>query len=136
MADKTISLEVVTPERIVFNDNVEFISLPGAEGRLGILPEHAPLITPLKVGQVNIKQGKDEIKMAVTGGIVETKDSKVVVLAEAAEKAEEIDVNRAIAAKERAEGRLATGGHEVDIARAELALKRALNRLNVSGNNN
>lgn len=131
MADKTIRLEVVTPERIVFNEEVDFISVPGAEGRIGILPEHAPLITGLKIGQLTIKEGKEEIILAISGGFAETKDSKVVILAETAERPEEIDADRATLAKERAEGRLASRSPETDVLRAELALKRAMNRLKV-----
>jgi F-type H+-transporting ATPase subunit epsilon len=133
MADKTINLEVVTPERIVFQGEVDFISAPGTEGRLGILPEHAPLMTGLKVGQINIKQGKNEIKMAVSGGFLETKDSKIVILADSAETAEQIDVDRAKAAKDRAEKRLSAANQEIDITRAELALNKSLNRLRVRG---
>jgi F-type H+-transporting ATPase subunit epsilon len=133
MADKTINLEVVTPERIVFQGEVDFISAPGTEGRLGILPEHAPLMTGLKVGQINIKQGKTEIKMAVSGGFLETKDSKIVILADSAETAEQIDIARAKAAKDRAEKRLSSANQEIDITRAELALNKSLNRLKVRG---
>lgn len=129
MAEKNQRLEIVTPERKVFSEDVYFVVAPGAEGELGILPEHAPLITPLKIGIMRIQQEGKTFKVAVSGGFLEVKNSKVTVLATAAERAEEIDVARAEAARERAEQRLAVKTPDIDVVRAEAALKRALNRL-------
>jgi len=129
MAEKNQRLEIVTPERKIFSDDVYFVVAPGVEGELGILPEHAPLITPLKIGIMRIQQDGKTFKAAVSGGFLEVKNSKVTVLATAAERAEEIDVARAEAAKERAEQLLAAKTPDIDVARAEAALRRALNRL-------
>ncbi|MFV9510412.1 F0F1 ATP synthase subunit epsilon [Tepidibacillus sp. LV47] len=129
----TIRLEIVTPERKVFEDDVNMVIARGVEGELGILPKHAPFVTPLVVSALRIKKGKEEKVVAISGGFLEVSQNKVVILAEAAELPEEIDVNRALAAKERAERRLAQSGkEELDFKRAQLALKRALNRLKVA----
>jgi len=128
-----IRLEIVTPERVVFSEDVDFILAPGSEGYLGVLANHAPLITGLEIGELKAKQGNQEIRLAVSGGFFEVKNNKAVVLAEAAEKPDEIDVERARKAKERAEQRLAAKTADVDLARAEAALKRALVRLKISG---
>lgn len=129
MAEKNQRLEIVTPESKVFNDDIYLVIAPGAEGELGILPDHAPLITPLKMGILRIKQDEKDFNVAISGGFLEVKNSKVTVLATTAEKAEEIDVARAEAAKVRAEQRLAAKTPDIDVARAEVALKRAINRL-------
>lgn len=126
-------LEIVTPERVVFSEDVDFVVAPGFDGYLGVLPNHAPLITALEIGELKIKQGGQEHKMAISGGFFEVKENKVTVLADTAEKASEIDVNRAMAAKKRAEELLNRRTADVDFMRAELALKRAVTRLKVAG---
>ena len=132
MANK-IKLEVVTPERVVANEYVDFVAAPGVEGEVGILPLHAPMITSLEIGVLRYTQeGKTE-KIAVTGGFLEVKSNKVVVLANAAERGEEIDVERAEKALERARERLTRKTPDVDIIRAELAMRRALTRLKAAG---
>lgn len=128
---KTQRLDIVTPEKVVFSEEIEFIVAPGSVGELGILPEHAPLVTSLKVGVMRVQQGGKFFKVAVSGGFMEVKSSRVVVLADTAERADQINVDRANAAKQRAEQRLATKTAEVDVLRAEAALQRALNRLKV-----
>ena len=131
----TFLLEIVTPERKVYAEQVNMVSVKGVEGELGILPNHIPLVTPLKIAPITVKKqgSKDEI-IAVNGGFMEVRKDKVVILAESAELPEQIDIDRAKAAKERAEKRLAeTKQDNVDFKRAEAALQRAVNRINVSG---
>ncbi|GGA12288.1 ATP synthase epsilon chain [Paenibacillus marchantiophytorum] len=131
----TFLLEIVTPERKVYAEQVNMISVKGVEGELGILPNHIPLVTPLKIAPITVKKqgSKDEI-IAVNGGFMEVRKDKVVILAESAELPEQIDIDRAKAAKERAEKRLAeTKQDNVDFKRAESALQRAVNRISVSG---
>ncbi len=130
---KTQRLDIVTPEKVVFSEEVDFVVAPGVDGELGFLPGHTPLVSALKIGELRVHKDGKEIKMAVSGGFVEVKNSRVVVLADTAERADEIDVERAQAAKERAEKRLASKSDDIDLLRAELALKRALNRLKVAG---
>ena len=132
MADKSIKLDIVTPERIVYSQDVDFIVAPGSEGQLGVLPGHAALITSLDIGILKIKTGEKEEELAISGGFFEVKDNKAVVLAETAERAEDIDVTRAMKAKERAEQRLAAKVADMDLLRAEAALKRAMTRLKVA----
>ncbi len=129
MSEKNQRLEIVTPQRKVFSEDVRFFVAPGTEGELGILPEHAPLITSLNIGIMRIQQDSDFIKVFVSGGFMEVRNSKATILAPSAELAEEIDVARAERAKQRAEERLAAKHPDLDVLRAELALKRALTRL-------
>lgn len=132
MADKTLKLEVVTPERKVLSEDISSLIVPAIQGSLGILPNHAPMISGLEPGVVKYKVAGDYEKMSISGGFLEVSDNKVSILANTAELAEEIDVKRAQAAKERAEKRLhdRTG---VDVLRAEMALKRAIARLKAAG---
>jgi len=129
----TLLLEVVTPERIVYSEQADMVVVKGAEGELGILPNHIPLVTPLKIAPVRVKSGSKEQLIAVHGGFMEVRKDKVVILAESAELPEEIDVDRARSAKERAERRLAQRAENIDYARAQIALQKAINRLKVSG---
>lgn len=131
----TFLLEIVTPERKVYAEQVNMIVAKGVQGELGILPNHIPLVTPLKIAYVTVKkQGAKDQFIAVNGGFMEVRKDKVVILAESAELPEQIDVDRAKAAKERAQQRLAdTKQAHVDFKRAEAALQRALNRIDVSG---
>lgn len=131
----TFLLEIVTPERKVYAEQVNMVSVKGVEGELGILPNHIPLVTPLRIAPITVKKqgSKDEV-IAVNGGFMEVRKDKVVILAESAELPEHIDIDRAKAAKERAQKRLAeTKQDNVDFKRAEAALQRALNRISVSG---
>jgi len=131
MAD-TFQLEVVTPEKIVVRELAEEAQIPGKEGYLGVLPGHAPLITELGVGEISYKTGGTEKRLAVAWGFAEVLPDKVTILAETAERAEDIDLARAQKAKQRAEERLASGNTELDFTRAENALKRADTRLDVA----
>jgi F-type H+-transporting ATPase subunit epsilon len=129
----TLSVEIVTNERIVYSEtDVDMVSAPGSEGVLGILPNHAPLVTPLSAGELRIKKGGSEETMVVFGGFMEVLPDKVIVLADAAEKVEEIDVARAEAARKRAEEAMARGGEQDDLAAAAARLSRAQVRIKVS----
>lgn len=129
----TLRLEIVTPERKVYEEDVNMVVVKGVGGELGILPHHIPLVTPLKIAPVKAKKGNSDEFIAVHGGFMEVRKDKVVILAEAAELGSDIDVSRAQQAKERAEQRLAGKQDEVDHKRAELALQRAVARIQTSG---
>ena len=128
----TFRLEVVTAERMVFSDDVDMVVAWGTEGQLGILPHHAPLMTMLRPGDLLIRKDNEEQYLAIGGGFLEVRPDKVIVLADACERAEEIDVTRAEAAKRRAEEILKARVPEVDAAVAEAALRRSLARLKVA----
>lgn len=131
MAD-TIQLEIVTPERLVVNEAVEYIEIPGKTGYLGVLPGHAPLISELAAGELSYRTGNQTKRVAVAWGFAEVLQAKVTVLAETAERAEEIDTARAEAAKKKAEAELQKAGPEGN-ADAQAALQRAQARLDVAG---
>lgn len=128
----TFHLEIVTPDRLFFSEEVETVIVRGIEGDLAILKGRAPITTPLKIGMVRIFQDGEEKVAAVVDGYISVVDNKATVVTEAAEWPGEIDVERAQAAKGRAETLLKDRKDNVDVARAELALQRALNRLSVS----
>jgi len=127
-----IQLSIVTPERSLVNDQVDELQLPGAEGYLGVLPGHAPLFTELKVGELSYRKGSAWTSLVVAWGFAEVLPDQVRVLAETAERATEIDLERATRAKERAEQRLSKGGQDIDYDRALVALQRALIRIQVA----
>jgi len=131
MAD-TFQLEIVTPERLVVADRAEEMQLPGKNGYLGILPGHAPLITELGVGEISYRRGAHTEHIAVAWGFAEVLPDKVTILAETAEKADEIDVARADRAKQRAEQRLQKPADDLDVRRCQAALERAQIRLQVA----
>jgi F-type H+-transporting ATPase subunit epsilon len=127
-----LQVEVVTGERVVFTeDDVDMVVAPGTDGTLGILPSHAPLITTLTAGELRIKKGGGEQSLVVFGGFMEVTPTKVIVLADTAERAEEIDIARAEESRRRAEVDLANRKSEVDLAQAEATLRRAAVRLRV-----
>lgn len=128
MAD-SFQLEIVTPEKLVVKDRAEEMQIPGKNGYLGILPGHAPLITELSVGQITYRSGSETHSLCVAWGFAEVLPDKVTILAETAERGEEVDCERAQKAKERAENRLVSGDPEVDVLRAQDALARATTRL-------
>ncbi len=128
-----IHCEVVSVERVVFDDDVDMVVAPGDDGMLGILPHHAPLMTALKVGELVIKRaGQEDEVIAIGGGFMEVRPDRVTVLADSAERAEEIDVARAEAARQRAEERLKAQPMGADLERAERALQRSRLRLKVA----
>lgn len=131
----TMKLEIVTPERKVYEKEVNMVVVKGVAGELGILPNHIPLVTPLKVAPVKAKIGDKVEFIAVHGGFMEVRKDKVVILAEAAELDADIDVSRARLAKERAERRLEQKQNDLNARRAELALARAISRLEAKGGN-
>ncbi|MGD0601440.1 MAG: F0F1 ATP synthase subunit epsilon [Terriglobales bacterium] len=128
----TFQLEIVTPSRLLVKDAAEEAQIPGVTGYLGILPGHAPLITELGVGEITYKASGATHTLSVAWGFMEVLPDKVTILAEAAERPHEIDVERAQKAKDRAEQRLKSNDVEVDYTRAEDALQRAETRLNVA----
>ena len=132
MAD-VFQLEIVTPEKQVVSDTAEEVQIPGKKGYLGILPGHAPLITELAVGEIVYRKDGQSQYLSVAWGFAEVLPAKVTILAEAAERPEEIDVPRAQEAKERAEERLKSHDPDTDFERALYALKRAEVRLDVAG---
>ncbi len=132
MAD-TMELRVITPERVVFSGQVEMVVARAVDGELGILPRHAPLVCVLRPGVLRAKQQRIELRMAVSGGFMQVRPDRVVILADAAERADEIDIARALAAKRRAEERLRSQRGDIDHARAKAALERAIARLRAAG---
>lgn len=128
----TFQLEIVTPEKLVVNEAAEKAQIPGLNGYLGILPGHAPLITELAVGVISYRASGDTHNLSVAWGFAEVLPDKVTILAEAAERPQEIDVPRAEKSKERAETRLKSNDPQVDYDRAEDALQRAETRLKVA----
>ncbi len=131
MPDK-LHIEIVTAERRILTDEVDMVVAPGVEGQLGILPRHAPLMTMLAPGEVLLKKDGGEIIMATSGGFMEVLANRVTILADTAERVEEIDIARAEEAKRRAEERLAMRGSDVDRARAQVSLARALVRIKIA----
>jgi len=127
----TLRLEIVTAEKTVFSDDVTAVVAWGVEGQLGILPHHAPLMTMLRPGDLTIRKGNEEQYLAISGGFLEVRPDKVIILADACERAEEIDIERAEAARRRAEEILKMRPPQVDTAAAEAALRRSLTRLKV-----
>ncbi|MFZ5853196.1 MAG: F0F1 ATP synthase subunit epsilon [Chloroflexota bacterium] len=126
-------LEIVTPERLVYSDYVDSVQVPGIEGELGILPHHAPLVSMLGMGELRIRKGGSEESFAIFGGFLQVRPDKVVVMAETADLASEIDLERAQEARREAERALETGYHETaDLAAARAALQQALLRIRVA----
>lgn len=127
-----LKVDIITQERVVFSGEADMVVAPGVLGTLGILPHHAPLLTALEAGELRIKRDGGEILVAVSGGFMEVRSDKVIVLADTAERAEEIDVARAEAARERAERLLKERPEGIDSARMEGALRRSRVRLKVA----
>ena len=128
---KTVRLDIVTPDKIVLSEDVAMVIARATDGDIGILPGHAPLIAGLAIAPLRIIKDESEMQVSVGGGFIEVQADKITVLAGSAELPENIDVNRAQAALERAEQRLKSGT-DIDMTRAELALRRAMTRLKVA----
>jgi F-type H+-transporting ATPase subunit epsilon len=126
-----VRVDIVTAERVVYSEDVDIVVAPGSVGQLGILPHHAPLMTTLRPGELLIRKGGEEYSMAISGGFLEVRPDRVIVLADSAERADEIDLARAETAKERARQRLSHPTVDVDMALAEGSLQRALTRIRV-----
>jgi F-type H+-transporting ATPase subunit epsilon len=128
-----LHLEIVTPERLAYEDDVDMVIVPGSEGELGILPHHAPLITTLGLGELRIKKGAAEESFAIIGGFLQVRPDKVVVMAETADLASDIDLEKAQQARREAERVIETGAPEAaDLARARAELQQALLRIRVA----
>ena len=126
-------LEIVTPERLAYSDEVDSVQLPGSEGELGVLPHHAPLVSTLGAGELRLRKGSQEESFAIVGGFLQVLPDKVVVMAETADMASEINLEKALEARRQAEAALESGYHEgADLASARAALQQALIRIRVA----
>ena len=132
MGGEKITLEVVTPERLVVAEEVDEITAPGYYGYFGVLPHHHPYLTLIGIGQLMYRIADKRYYLAVSKGFAEVLGNKVIFLVETCEKPQEIDVARAEKSKERAEGRLREPPPELDVERAQASLQRALSRLKVA----
>ncbi len=133
MAEKTLLLEVVTPDRQVVKTEVDIVVMPGVQGQFGVLVNHIPFLSALEIGEMYYRKGGQIEYLFIGGGFAEVTGEKVTVLADSAELGKEIDIERARRAKERAERRLAAGrAADIDWARAEAALRRAMARMKVA----
>ena len=128
----TLALEIVTPDRSIVSQQVDEVELPGADGYFGVLPGHTPLLSSLQVGEMWYRTGQEKHHLALAFGFAEVLPDRVTVLAQIAERAQDIDVARAEAAKKRAEDRIARPHPEMDFERARVALIKALTRLQVA----
>ncbi len=128
---KEIYIEIITPSKSVYKGEIKSLTVPGTSGNFQVLFNHAPILSTFEIGKIKLSDTNDkEIEYATSGGTVEVNDNKILILADSVETAEEIDIERAKKAIERAKERLATRGKgDVDILRAELALQRAVNRM-------
>jgi F-type H+-transporting ATPase subunit epsilon len=127
-----IELQIVTPERLIVSEQVDEIQVPGAEGYFGVLPGHTPFLAALAVGEMWYRKGQEKTFLSIAGGFAEVLPDRVTLLATLAERAEDIDISRAEAAKQRAEQRLAQPVADIDYERARVALQKSLSRLQVA----
>ena len=127
-----LAFDIITAERVVYSADVDIVVAPGVEGQLGILPNHAPLMTMLQAGELIVRKDGEEEAMFVSGGFLEMQGNRVTVLADTAERADEIDIARAEEARRRAEQRIALPATESDHTRAQAAMLRSLMRLKVA----
>ncbi len=128
-----LSLDIVTPERLVLSEGgFDIIIAPGAEGELGLLPRHAPLMTTLEIGELRARRGNEELSMAIAGGFLELRDDRVTVLADSAEHSDEIDIARAEAARRSAQEAMANRQADTDVAAVIAAARRSEVRIRVA----
>jgi len=128
-----LQLQIVTPERQVYSDTVDSVQLPGSEGELGVLPHHAPLVSTLGVGELRFRKDGIEESFAIVGGFLQVRPDRVVVLAETADLASDIDLEKAQEARREAERALESGFHEgADLSAARAQLQQALLRIRVA----
>ena len=133
MAEKNFQLDIITPSRTVFSGEVQSFTTPGFEGTFQVLLNHAPLLSSSSMGEVKVIDAEGKvIRCATSGGFVEVKSNKVILLAESAERSDEIDIERAEKSKERASTRLEKADDSIDVDRARVALLRSLNRLRIA----
>ncbi len=129
----SLHLEIVTPERLAYSDDVDMVLVPGIEGELGILPHHTPLVSLLGFGELKIRKGGQEESFAIVGGFLQVRPDKVVVMAETASLASEIDLERAQEARKEAQRALESGFHEgADLSAARASLQHALLHIRVA----
>jgi F-type H+-transporting ATPase subunit epsilon len=128
----SLTLEIVTPDRALVTEQVDEVQVPGSEGYFGVLPGHAPLLASLQVGELWYRKGQEKHYLAIAFGFVEVLPDRVTILAQIAERAEEIDARRAEQAKSRAEERIAGPRGDVDFERARIAMMKSLIRLQVA----
>ena len=127
-----LRLQIVTPDRAVIHEEVDAVEIPAADGSLGVLPGHTPLLTTLRVGQLRYRKGEEQQFMLIAFGFAEVLPDRVTILAQVAERPEEIDTARADAARMRAETRLARPARDIDFERARIAMMKSLVRLQVA----
>jgi len=127
-----LQLQIVSAERSLVNETVDEVQIPGANGYLGVLPGHTPLLTTLQVGQLWYRQGQDKHFLVIAFGFAEIQPDRVTILAQIAEKADDIDISRAEGAKRRAEERMTKPSVDMDFERARIAMLKALVRLQVA----
>ncbi|MGM0548026.1 MAG: F0F1 ATP synthase subunit epsilon [Bacillota bacterium] len=132
-AEPKIQLDVVTPQKLVYSEEVDLIEAPAIDGLIGILPNHAPLVTAMKIGVVRIVKGGEELQLAISEGFMEVQPDQINLVVRTAELPEEIDIDRAQAAQARAEEKLEKDQENIDFARAEAAYDRAKARLKAAG---
>ncbi len=128
----TIRLDIVTAERLIYSEEINILVAPGIDGELGILPRHAPLLTALKPGEIRIVKDGEESYMAVSGGFMEVLGNKITILADTAERVEEIDIQRAEEALKRAEERVVSRTSDMDLERALASIRKSQVRLKVA----
>lgn len=133
MAEKFFHIEIATPQMYQSYEKASSCSAPGALGRFQILVDHAPFVSQLNVGELDIHASGEELRFATSGGYIQVLENKVLILLDSCEAADQIDVLRAESAAERAKARLKEKGKDIDVERAKSALSRALNRLNLAG---
>ncbi len=131
---KEFELEIITPSKVAYKGRVNAVTVPGTLGSFQILFNHAPLLSSFEIGRIKIKQGESTSEFTTGGGTVEVVDNHVLILADSFESKEEIDIERAKSAYQRAKERLSSHSKDIDISRAEAALARAINRLKFTGN--
>jgi len=125
-----INLEIITPEKIIYKDSVDSITVPGTKGMFQVLKDHAPLMSTIEIGVITLKKNDKNTHFTTAGGTIEVLNNNVMILADSVEVVGDIDIERAEHAKTRAEENLKNKKEEIDFVRAELALKRAVNRIN------
>lgn len=127
-----IELQIVTPDRLIVREQVDEVQIPGSEGYFGVLPGHTPLLASLTVGELWYRQGQDKHYLSIAFGFAEVLPDRVTILAQLAERAEDIDLTRAEASRQRAEERLAQPRSDIDYERARIALMKSMARIQVS----
>lgn len=127
----SLKLKIVTPDRVFFDGDIDMLIARGIEGDFAVMKGHTPFVTVLDIRKLQIKQGDTKREAAIAGGYLDVRNDQIVIMSDACEWVDEIDYNRALEAKKRAEKRLSSGS-EIDTVRAEIALKKAMNRLSLS----